>query len=195
MRCCSARSRRCSRRWSGTGCTAARGPAARPRDVVAAARAAGRALLVCENVADPDNLGALFRNAAAFGAGGVLLSPGGGDPLYRKAVRASMGACLEIPFARCAPWPGELAAVAEAGYRLVALTPRASVAIDALPAAAPSALLVGSEADGLTPGALAAADVAVRIPIAPQVDSLNVATAAAIALHRLAAPALAPCAS
>jgi tRNA G18 (ribose-2'-O)-methylase SpoU len=179
------------------GCVALaeRGAAARPGQVIAAARAAGRALLVCENIADPDNLGGLFRNAAAFGVGGVLLSPGGGDPLYRKAVRASMGASLEIPFARCEAWPGSLAAVAEAGYRLVALAPRAPLSIDELPRAAASALLVGSEGDGLSSGALAAAHFAVRIPIAPAVDSLNVATAAAIALHRLTPPPVAPCAS
>jgi tRNA G18 (ribose-2'-O)-methylase SpoU len=179
------------------GCVALaeRGAEADPARVIAEARAARRALLVCENVADPDNLGGLFRNAAAFGAGGVLLSPGGGDPLYRKAVRASMGASLEIPFARCAPWPAALGELGAAGYRLVALAPRAPLPIEALPAASPSALLVGSEAEGLSEAALAAADVAVRIPIAPAVDSLNVATAAAVALHRLAPPSGAPCAS
>jgi len=179
------------------GCVALaeRGAPAEPAEVIAAARAAGRALLACENVADPDNLGALFRNAAAFGVGGVLLSPGGGDPLYRKAVRASMGASLEIPFARCAPWPGALAALSEAGYRVVALAPRASLALDTLPAAEANAILVGSEAEGLSAAALAAAHVAVRIPICPDVDSLNVATAAAIALHRIAPPPTAPCAS
>ena len=169
------------------GCVglAERGAPAEPAALIAAARAAGRALLVCENVADPDNLGGLFRNAAAFGAGGVLLSPGGGDPLYRKAVRASMGASLEVPFARLARWPDGLREISGAGYRLVALAPRAALAIDALPPAPASALLLGSEAEGLSAGALAAADVAVRIPIVASVDSLNVATAAAVALHRL----------
>lgn len=179
------------------GCVALaeRGAPAEPGAVISGARAAGRALLVCENIADPDNLGGLFRNAAAFGVAGVLLSPGGGDPLYRKAVRASMGAVLEIPFARCAPWPAALGALGAAGYRVVALAPRAPVAIEALPAATASALLVGSEADGLSAAALAAADVAVRIPMAPAVDSLNVATAAAVALHRLAPPPTSPCVS
>jgi len=178
------------------GCVglAERGAPVDPAAVIAAARAAGRALLVCENVADPDNLGGLFRNAAAFGAGGVLLSPGGGDPLYRKAVRAAMGASLEVPFARFASWPDGLRALSPAGYRVVALAPRAHLAIEALAPGPLSALLVGSEGDGLSPGALAAADVAVRIPIVASVDSLNVATAAAVALHRLAPPA-APCAS
>jgi tRNA G18 (ribose-2'-O)-methylase SpoU len=175
----------------GAVAVADRGAPATPSDVIAAAD--GRAILVCENVSDPDNVGALFRNAAAFGAGGVLLA-GGGDPLYRKAVRTSMGACLEVPFAPCAAWPEELALLRAAGYRVVALAPRADRALEALAPGPRTALLVGSEGDGLTPAALAAADVAVRIPIAARVDSLNVATAAAIALSRLVPPE-APCAS
>jgi tRNA G18 (ribose-2'-O)-methylase SpoU len=180
------------------GCVALaeRGAPSGTGQVVALARAAGRPLLVLENVADPDNVGSLFRNAAAFGAGGVLLSPGGGDPLYRKALRASMGATLEVPFARAGAWPGVLRDVSSAGFRLVALAPGARLAIDALAAGPLSALLVGSEGDGLSAAALAAADLAVRIPIEPRVDSLNVATAAAIALHRLAPrSAGAPCGS
>ena len=110
--------------------------------MIAAARAAARPLLVCENVSDPDNVGALFRNAAAFGAGGVLLA-GGGDPLYRKAVRTSMGACLEVPFAACSAWPDALAEVRAAGYRVVALAPRAETPVEALAPAPLSALLVG----------------------------------------------------
>jgi tRNA G18 (ribose-2'-O)-methylase SpoU len=177
----------------GAVAIAERGEALAPGAVIAAARAAQRPLLVCENVSDPDNVGALFRNAAAFGAGGVLLA-GGGDPLYRKAVRTSMGACLEVPFAPCAEWPGALGDVRAGGYRVVALAPHADIAIEALGPAPLTALLVGSEGEGLSPAALAAADVAVRIPIAARVDSLNVASAAAIALHRLA-PLEAPCGS
>jgi tRNA G18 (ribose-2'-O)-methylase SpoU len=162
---------------------AERGAPDAPAALIGAAR--GRPLLVLENVADPDNLGALFRNAEAFGAGGVLLAGGGADPLYRKAVRASMGAVLALPFARLAAWPGDLAGLARAGYRRVALAPRARLALSALDPAPPTALLLGSEGAGLSEAALAAADVAVCIPIAPRVDSLNVAAAAAIALHHL----------
>jgi tRNA G18 (ribose-2'-O)-methylase SpoU len=169
----------------GAVAVAERGEALAPGALIAAARVAARPLLVCENVSDPDNVGALFRNAAAFGAGGVLLA-GGGDPLYRKAVRTSMGACLEVPFAACDAWPDTLGAVRAAGYRVVALAPRAVTAIDGLAPAALTALLVGSEGAGLSAAALAAADRAVRIPIAARVDSLNVASAAAIALYRLA---------
>jgi tRNA G18 (ribose-2'-O)-methylase SpoU len=115
----------------------------------------------------------------------VLLAAGGGDPLYRKAVRASMGAVLDVPFARLARWPDDLEKLAAAGFRRVALAPRAALGIGALEPLAPTALLVGNEGAGLSPAALACADLAVAIPIAAEVDSLNVATAAAIALHRL----------
>jgi len=151
------------------------------------AGARGRPLLVLERVADPDNLGALFRSAWAFAAGGVLLAAGGADPLYRKAVRASMGAVLELPFARVACWPGDLAALRAAGYRVVALAPHAPLALAALAPGAPTALLLGSEGEGLSEAALAAADSRVRIEVARGVDSLNVAAAGAIALHHLAA--------
>jgi tRNA G18 (ribose-2'-O)-methylase SpoU len=171
----------------GAVAVAERGAPLAPADVIASARAAGRPLLVCEKVSDPDNVGALFRNAVAFAAGGVLLA-GGGDPLYRKAVRTSMGACLELPFAACERWPDALGDVRAAGYRVVALAPRAERAIDDVPPAPLTALLVGSEGGGLSTAALAAGDLAVRIPIAARVDSLNVASAAAIALHRLAPP-------
>jgi len=164
---------------------AERGAALAPEAVVAGAR--GRPLLVLERVADPDNLGALFRSAWAFAAGGVLLAAGGADPLYRKAVRASMGAVLELPFARVACWPGDLAALRAAGYRVVALAPHAPLALAALAPGAPTALLLGSEGEGLSEAALAAADSRVRIEVARGVDSLNVAAAGAIALHHLAA--------
>jgi tRNA G18 (ribose-2'-O)-methylase SpoU len=164
---------------------AERGAALAPEAVVAGAR--GRPLLVLERVADPDNLGALFRSAWAFGAGGVLLAGGGADPLYRKAVRASMGAVVELPFARLARWPEDAAALRAAGHRVVALAPRAPLALRELAPGPPTALLLGSEAEGLSPAALAAADRCVRIEVACGVDSLNVAAAGAIALHHLGA--------
>ena len=150
---------------------------------------APRLLVACEDLAQADNVGAVFRNAHAFGAAGVLLSPGCCDPLYRKAVRTSAGAALHVPFARAASWPGDLARLRDAGLRIVALTPRADATpLDAvrLPSDARVVLLVGAEGPGLGDAALAAADDAVRIPMAPGVDSLNVATAAGIALWALA---------
>jgi tRNA G18 (ribose-2'-O)-methylase SpoU len=149
-----------------------------------------RTLVVLEAVANPDNIGGVFRNAAAFGAG-VLLSPTCCDPLYRKAIRTSMGATLQVPYARAGAdeWPGAIAGVRSAGFRIVALTPRATAetleAFAVRPHAARIALLVGTEGAGLTAEAEAMADDRVRIPIDAAVDSLNLAVAAGIALYAL----------
>lgn len=144
-------------------------------------------LLALEGVGNPDNIGGLFRAAAAFGAGGLLLDGRCGDPFYRKAIRTSMGSVLSTPYARIADWPRDLATLKSEGFTIVALTPRAD-AID-LPSCAKRqprqrlALLVGSEGPGLTSEAEAMADVCVRIPISAAVDSLNLATATGIALY------------
>jgi tRNA G18 (ribose-2'-O)-methylase SpoU len=154
----------------------------------------GRLLLVLEDVTNPDNVGAVFRNAMAFAADGVLLSPGSADPLYRKAIRVSIGASLSLPFVRLRDWPGELRALRDAGYTIMALTPRAD-AIDIVefgrmrPAPRRLALLLGAEGSGLSDAARSAADCDVRIAMRPGADSLNIATACGIALHRLAGPA------
>ncbi|HET9070583.1 MAG TPA: RNA methyltransferase [Acidimicrobiales bacterium] len=143
-------------------------------------------LLVAEGLNDHENLGALFRNAAALAAGGVVLDPTGADPLYRRSVRVSLGHVLHVPWARSADWPGDLRRLRAGGWRLLALTPGPGAR--PLPAVAPAgrtALLVGAEGPGLSAAALAAADEAVRIPMAPGVDSLNVATTAAVALYHL----------
>ncbi len=149
--------------------------------------AAGNRLLVVEGVNDHENLGALFRNGAAFGVDAVLLDPTTADPLYRRSIRVSSGHVLRIPFARMADWPRPaLDRLRDEGLEVVALTP--SPAADDLRTLEPAgrwALLVGAEGDGLTGAAMAAADRRVRIAMSPDVDSLNVATAAAIALHHL----------
>jgi tRNA G18 (ribose-2'-O)-methylase SpoU len=172
------------------GCLALgeRGQPTPPDEVIAGATP--RVLVALDGVADPDNVGAVFRNAAAFGAAGVLLSAGSADPLYRKAIRVSMGATLSTPFS-CVEWADGLAALKRAGYLLVALTPepRAEPIEAAFAARHRSsdrvALIVGAEGSGLGEESRAAADVRVRIAMAPGVDSLNVATACGIALHRL----------
>jgi tRNA G18 (ribose-2'-O)-methylase SpoU len=143
-------------------------------------------VVVLERVSNADNVGAIFRNAAAFGAGAVLLGPGCADPLYRKAIRTSMGAALGVPFAWMPDWPADLIRLGASGFTLLALTPTH----DARPlrgsdTTGPVALIVGHEGDGLSAEALAAANVRVQIPMTAGVDSLNVATAAAIALHEL----------
>ncbi|MBI2527800.1 MAG: RNA methyltransferase [Candidatus Rokubacteria bacterium] len=149
-----------------------------------------RRLVVLERVSDPDNVGAILRNAMGLGVQAVLLSPGSADPLSRKAIRVSAGAALCLPWARIADWPAELERLRAAGYSLVALTPDED-ALDlvdvARSGAMPSrmALLLGAEGPGLSPGVRAAADLRVRIAMAPGLDSLNVAVASAITLHRL----------
>jgi tRNA G18 (ribose-2'-O)-methylase SpoU len=145
-----------------------------------------RMVLVLERVGNADNVGGIFRNAAALGANAVLLGPACADPLYRKAIRTSMGAALRVPFAEMEDWPVDLSRLQASGFRLLALTPADSAR--PIEAASPGdrvALLLGHEGDGLSDDALRHADVRVRIPMAEGVDSLNVATAAAIALHDL----------
>lgn len=146
-------------------------------------------LLALEAVGNPDNVGGLFRNARAFGAGGVLLGPGCADPLYRKAIRTSMGAALQVPFAPLPEWPDELCALRSDGWAVVAATPSA----DAQPLGEAAgalrgrrvAIVLGHEGDGLSAGALGACEIRARIPMAAGIDSLNVAAAAAIILYEL----------
>ena len=156
------------------------------RDLVADARR----ILVLEAVNDHENIGALFRNAAAFGVDAVVLDPTTTDPLYRRSTRVSLGHVLTVPFARVADegWPAVLGALRTDGFTTVSLTP----SLDAEPlgrlvADAPErvALVLGAEGPGLTDAARAATERRVRIPMAPGVDSVNVATAAAIALSGL----------
>jgi tRNA G18 (ribose-2'-O)-methylase SpoU len=144
-----------------------------------------RRLLVVEGVSNPDNIGGLFRNAAAFGVDAVVLGPGCGDPLYRKAIRTSMGAALTVPFCLAGDWPGALVRIGDAGLHLLALTPDpAAPALDEVDRRLHRlALVVGAEGHGVSPAALEAIGRRVRIPMASGVDSINVATAAAIALH------------
>ena len=143
-------------------------------------------IVVVERVGNADNVGAIFRNARAFGAGCVLLSPGCCDPLYRKSIRVSIGASLRLPFAEVDDWPGGLGAVRAAGFELVALTPHGPTEeLMDFAATRPRrvALLVGHEGDGLTAGAAAWADRRVRIGMPGGVDSVNVAAAAGIAMY------------
>jgi tRNA G18 (ribose-2'-O)-methylase SpoU len=143
------------------------------------------AAVVVEGVNDHENLGAIFRNAAALGAGAVLLDPTCCDPLYRRSVRVSVGHVLRVPFARLTPWPAALADVAAAGFDVVAMDPAAPDTIETVRPGRRVAVLVGAESSGLSAAAAALATHRVRIPMAAGVDSLNVATAVAIALHRL----------
>jgi tRNA G18 (ribose-2'-O)-methylase SpoU len=183
----------------------------RPLPPVAEVLAGTRTALILEDIVDHTNVGAIFRCAAALGVGAVIVSPRCADPLYRRSVKVSMGAVFAVPWARMTDWYGGLATVRAAGFRLLALTPDpAATPIGAAPAApgtpaAPggpgkrTALLLGTEGDGLSSRWRHEADQAVRIPMDPGaqaagVDSLNVVAAAAIACQWLATRA-APAAS
>jgi tRNA G18 (ribose-2'-O)-methylase SpoU len=145
-------------------------------------------LLALEGVGNPDNVGGLFRTAFALGVQGVLLNSSTADPLYRKAIRTSMGATLRLPFVRLDAWADDLQRLRSRGFRIIALTPNpeATDLGDLTVSDDDRAIIVvGSEGNGLTHGALAQSDVQVRISIDPRADSLNVVVAAGIVLHAL----------
>ena len=151
-----------------------------------------RRIVVLEDLVDHGNVGAIFRCAAALGVDAVLLSPRCADPLYRRAVKVSMGAVFAVPYARMTEWHDGLAELKSGGFLVLALTPdeRATPITSALVAAGRVALLLGTEGDGLSGRWLHEADERVRIPMNPAaraagVDSLNVVAAAAIACHLL----------
>ena len=153
--------------------------------------AGARVIAVCERLNDHENLGVLFRSAAALGIDGVLIDPQCADPWYRRCVRVSIGHVATVPWTRVERWPEALDDVRAAGFTVAALTPsRDGVPLDVFAAERRKrvAILVGAEGPGLSSVALAASDLHVRIPMRDDVDSLNVATAAAIAFHRLAEP-------
>ncbi|HOZ58391.1 MAG TPA: RNA methyltransferase [Nakamurella multipartita] len=150
--------------------------------------AGARSVAVLEGVGDHENLGSIFRNAAGLGIGAVLLADGCADPLYRRSVRVSMGTVLHVPFAPL-PWLDEgVDLLRRNGFQLIALTPAGECRLADTRVSGRVALLVGSEGPGLTAAAMAAADLRVRIPMHRGIDSLNVATAAAIAFAALTDP-------
>jgi len=162
--------------------------------------AEARRIVVLEDIVDHTNVGAIFRCAAALGFDAVVLAPRCADPLYRRSVRVSMGAVFAVPYARLEDWREGLTRIRAAGFRLLALTPAADAVpigeavagAHALPGAgvpthgARLALLLGTEGDGLSARWRDQADLSVRIPMSGAVDSLNVASAAAIACYLLA---------
>lgn len=152
--------------------------------------AAARTVAVLEGVNDHENLGSILRNAAGLGVDAVVFGAGCADALYRRAVRVSMGHALLVPFAKAERWPADLYRLRDNGFRLLAMTPGdGSVPLaEVMPdvAAERVAILVGAEGPGLTEQALRASDFAVRIPMARGTDSLNVATAAALAFYERA---------
>jgi tRNA G18 (ribose-2'-O)-methylase SpoU len=149
-----------------------------------------KTVVVLEGVNDHENLGAIFRNAAGLDVDAVVFGSGCADPLYRRAVRVSMGHALLVPFARASDWPAELKTLQQSGFRLLAMTPGADA--KRLPEAMSEvhgervAILVGAEGPGLSHAAMKASDLRVRIPMSRGTDSLNVATAAALAFYERA---------
>jgi tRNA G18 (ribose-2'-O)-methylase SpoU len=149
-----------------------------------------RTVAVLEGVNDHENLGSIFRNAAGLAVDAVVFGAGCADPLYRRAVRVSMGHALLVPFARAESWPGDLELLRDNGFRLMAMTPDPAAATlsEAMSQLDGDrvAVLVGAEGPGLTEHTMRASDVRVRIPMSRGTDSLNVATAAALAFYERA---------
>lgn len=167
-----------------------RPPLATVADVLAGARGGqgARRVAVLEDLVDHTNVGAAFRSAAALGVDAVLVSPRCADPLYRRSVRVSMGTVFQVPWTRLETWPDGLDVLRRAGFTTAALAlSDDSIPLDELVEQIAAgrherlALILGTEGDGLSHGAVAAADIVVRIPMAGGVDSLNVAAASAVA--------------
>ncbi len=145
-------------------------------------------ILAIEGVANPDNIGGLFRAAFAFGIDAIMLDSTAADPLYRKAIRTSMGATLRVPYARGADWAAMFGQLRSCGFRVLALTPHGDATPIGELQVGPSArlvIVVGSEGSGLTSRVLDLADTRLRIPVDPRADSLNVVVAASIAMQAL----------
>jgi tRNA G18 (ribose-2'-O)-methylase SpoU len=147
--------------------------------------AGARRIVVLEDIVDHTNVGSVFRSVAGLGADAVLVTPRCADPLYRRSVRVSMGTVLQVPWTRLPAWREAAPALHDAGFHIAALAlADDAVSLDALAADPPErlVLVLGTEGDGLSRAALAAADTVVRIPMLHGVDSLNVAAAAAVAV-------------
>ena len=143
-------------------------------------------MLLLSAIANHDNLGGIFRNAAAFGCKAVLLDSDCCDPLYRKAIRVSVGASLLAPFARLAPGEAPLALLGRHGFSPMALSPNGAVLLSDYRPKRRNAVILGAEGPGLSPD-LIGRTASLRIEMAAGFDSLNVATTSGIVLHHLAA--------
>ncbi|NJC22337.1 tRNA G18 (ribose-2'-O)-methylase SpoU [Arthrobacter pigmenti] len=143
-----------------------------------------RRVAVLEDMVDHTNLGAVFRSAAALGVDAVLVTPRCADPLYRRSIRVSMGTVFQVPWVRLESWPEAIGVLQAHGFLVAALALEpGGVDLQELSGRNPDhlALILGTEGDGLLPATLERADLTVRIPMSPVVDSLNVAAAGAVA--------------
>ncbi len=166
----------------GVLCAMRRPPLPIPAEVCAGAKR----VAVLEDVMNPTNIGAIFRSAAALGMDAVLLTPACSDPLYRRAIRVSMGTVFQIPWT----WlPGGIGDLSSLGFTTVAMALRddsLDLRDPRLKEAETLAIVLGTEGDGLAPETIAACDYTVKIPMTHGVDSLNVAAASAVAFWQLA---------
>ena len=147
-----------------------------------------RRVVVLEDIVDHTNVGAIFRSVAGLGADAVLVTPRCADPLYRRSVRVSMGTVLQVPWTRLPDWPLGAEQLRAAGFHIAALAlSHRAESLDEFAAHVPDrvAIVLGTEGDGLSAAALDAADTVVTIPMMHGVDSLNVASASAVALYAL----------
>jgi tRNA G18 (ribose-2'-O)-methylase SpoU len=169
----------------GTVAAMERPPLPSPESLLAHARR----VVILENVADPTNVGAIFRSVSGIGADAVLVTPRCADPFYRRAIRVSMGTVLQVPWSRLGDWDAARALLVASGFHIAALALEpGAVSLRDFAADPPErvALVLGEEGSGLTREAIAAADTVVQIPMAHGIDSLNVAATAAVAMYALA---------
>jgi len=155
-------------------------------------------VVVLEDIVDHTNVGAVFRSAAALGVDAVLITPRCADPLYRRAVRVSMGTVFQVPWTRIDTWPGGLRVLQDNGFTVAAFAlGDGAISLDDLVADQPDrlAMIFGTEGDGLSRRAIRGADLVVRIPMAGGVDSLNMAAASAVAIWALRPPPRPPAAT
>jgi len=148
-------------------------------------------VVILEDIVDHTNVGAVFRSAAALGVDAVLITPRCADPLYRRAVRVSMGTVFQVPWTRIDPWPAGVQVLQDHGFTVAAFAlGDGAISLDALAAHQPDrlAMIFGTEGDGLSRLAVKGADLVVKIPMAPGVDSLNMAAASAVAIWALRPP-------
>lgn len=152
-------------------------------------------VVILEDIVDHTNVGAVFRSAAALGVDAVLITPRCADPLYRRAVRVSMGTVFQVPWTRIDTWPGGVQVLRDNGFTVAAFAlGDGAISLDDLATDQPDrlAMIFGTEGDGLSRRAIQGADLVVRIPMAGGVDSLNMAAASAVAIWALRPPARLP---
>lgn len=160
--------------------------ARRPTPDLATVLTDARRIVVLEDIVDHTNVGAIFRSVAALGVDAALVTPSCADPLYRRSIKVSMGAVFRIPWTRIEQWPRDVRILQDQGFTVAAFAlTELAITLDELVAQRRSklALIFGTEGHGLNPATIAAADLAVRIPMAGGVDSLNVGSAAAVAFY------------